>query len=199
MGRTSDTREQLINSAIELMYQRGYTAVSVKEVCEHADVNKGSFYYFFPSKRDLILAVLDRQWLMTRHHLLDPAFVSDLPVSERFHRFFQRVVASQKDTCTPVKGCFFGNMALELSTQDEIVRLKLQNIFLQWAEYFEQVLRKAVEAGELPEIDPRPTALTLLAFFEGAALLAKTHNDLSVVEGLMPCVKQLIVSPTEQH
>ena len=99
----------------------------------------------------------------------------------------------------PVTGCFFGNLALELSTQDEAVRLKLQNIFQQWIDYFEQALKKAVESGELPKIDPHTTALAILAFFEGAALLAKTHNDLSVVEGLMPCVKQLIVSPTEQH
>ena len=37
----------------------GYTAVSVQDICQHAGVNKGSFYYFFPAKRDLVLAVID--------------------------------------------------------------------------------------------------------------------------------------------
>ncbi len=195
MGRTSDAKERLIASVAELMYHRGYTAVGVKEVCDAAGVNKGSFYHFFSSKRDLVLTTLEAQWLITRKSLLDPVFGLDLPVIERFHKFFQMVADSQQGTCDPIKGCFFGNLALELSTQDEAIRLKLQSIFQQWTDYFEQVLKEAVEAGELSQIDPRTTALAILAFFEGAALLAKTHNDFSIIEGLTSRVEQLILPP----
>jgi TetR/AcrR family transcriptional repressor of nem operon len=196
MGRTSDSRARLIESAIELMYQSGYTAVGVKEVCERAGVNKGSFYYFFPSKQALILAALDAQWEGAKRNLLDVAFAKDIPLPARFLRLFQlAAAASQQGECKSIRGCFFGNLALELSTQDEEVRQKLRDIFQEWAGYFERVLAEAVASGELSGIDPPATARAMLAYFQGVALLAKTHNDLGQVELLAPTIIRLI-SPT---
>ena len=194
MGRTSDTQERLIQAAAELMYARGYNAVGIKEVCEQAGVNKGSFYYFFPSKRDLILAILDVQWEEARQGLLETAFAEDIPVLDRFQRLFHLAAASQQGTCTPMQGCFFGNLALELSAQDEIIRQKLQSIFQTWGDYFECVLEKAVTAGELPQIDPKAAAQTILAYFEGVALLAKVNNDPGMVERLASGAVQLALA-----
>ena len=196
MGRTSDTREQLIKSAIVLMHTRGYTAVGVKEVCEYAGVNKGSFYHFFSSKRDLILAALDAQWEATQRYFLDPAFATNLPVLEKFQSLLQ---LDPERVSEPVKGCFFGNLALELSTQDEVVRQKLQDIFQQWAAYFERELAESVATGELPDIDPRTTAQTLIAYFEGIALLAKTYNNPALVERLAQRLDQLVIPPVTQQ
>lgn len=94
------------------------------------------------------------------------------------------VVKSQQDTDEQVRGCFFGNLALELSAQDEVIRHKLQNIFQSWGEYFERVLVEADAAGDLPEIEPAAAAQTILAYFEGLALLAKVNNDFRTVERL---------------
>ena len=62
MPQVSHAKEKLLDSALDLMYARSYRDVGVQEICEHAGVKKGSFYHFFPSKRDLTLAALDRQW-----------------------------------------------------------------------------------------------------------------------------------------
>ena len=193
MGRTSEAREQLIQSAICLMHTRGYTAVGVQEVCDHAGVNKGSFYHFFASKRDLVLAALDAQWEATERYFLDPAFATDRPLLEKFQRLLH--MNGKRAGQEPMKGCFFGNLSLELSTQDEVVRQKLQDIFQQWAAYFERELAKAVASGELPEIDPRTTAQTILAYIEGIALLAKTYNNPALIERLTQRLDQLIIPP----
>jgi len=197
MGRTSDAREQLIKSAIVLMHTRGYTAVGVQEVCDHAGVNKGSFYHFFSSKRELVLAALDAQWEATERYFLDPAFATDLPLLEKFQRLLQ--INLERMANKPMKGCFFGNLSLELSTQDEVVRRKLQDIFQRWAAYFERELAKAVSSGELPEIDPQTTAQTILAYIEGIALLAKTYNNPALVERLAGRLDQLIIPPVFQQ
>jgi TetR/AcrR family transcriptional repressor of nem operon len=60
MDKTRDTRQRIINAAQALIYQRSYNEVGVQEICDHAKVQKGSFYHFFPSKSDLALAVLDK-------------------------------------------------------------------------------------------------------------------------------------------
>ena len=59
MGRTSDARSRLIESAFALWFRRSYADVGVSEICAAAGVQKGSFYHFFPSKTDLAVAVVD--------------------------------------------------------------------------------------------------------------------------------------------
>lgn len=73
MGRTSDARERILEAAIELIYARSYSAVGVQAICERAGVQKGSFYHFFPSKRELTLAAVDRLAEQLREQILEPA------------------------------------------------------------------------------------------------------------------------------
>ena len=62
MGRRSDARPRIIATSKKLFHERGYQAVGVSELCGASDVNKGSFYHFFPSKRHLLIQVLSDSW-----------------------------------------------------------------------------------------------------------------------------------------
>lgn len=186
MGRTSDAKQRLIHSAQALMATTGYTALGVKEICDHAEVNKGSFYHFFPSKRDLALEVLECyriQYLQEVDRCLD----QELPLPQRieglFHHFAQGYLATVR-SCGHVKGCLLGNFALELSTLEEPIRLKLQQIFQDLTDRLEQVLRQGIAAGEIPILDPARTAQALVAYLEGSTLLTKTFNDPTVMQQL---------------
>lgn len=197
MGQVSDAKEKLIASAIELMHARSYAGVGVQELCEHADVRKGSFYHFFPSKGDLTLAALDCQWETLKTAVLDRVFSRQLPPLKRIERFFESLYEQQcmtKDRAGKVLGCPFGNLGLELSTQDEPIRRKVNGIFRELAGYFERALRDAVAAGDLPEQDCRATARMLVAYLEGMSLMAKTGNDLAVAKGLVGGVARLLAA-----
>jgi TetR/AcrR family transcriptional repressor of nem operon len=52
-------KDKLIDSAIRLLGDYGYSATTVDEICEDAGVAKGSFYHSFGSKEDLAVAALD--------------------------------------------------------------------------------------------------------------------------------------------
>lgn len=187
MGRTSDARERLVASAIALIHGRSYGTVSVDDLCAHAGVNKGSFYHFFPSKRDLAVAAIEQQWAYARRLVLDPAFAPDLPPLERIPRLF-RLAATLQDPGDPVAGhvpgCPFGNLAAELGTQDPVIRDAVREVFAGYQASFEGVLREAQEAGEIGPLDVSAAACSLLALFEGALLLAKTYDDAAMVEQL---------------
>ncbi len=194
MGRTSDARDRLIRSAIELIHARSYADVGVNELCEHAGVKKGSFYHFFPSKRDLIVAALDEVAGWYAREIFGPAFASDLPPLERIQRLFQLLYeyhASPTRTAGPMEGCHFGNLAVELSTQDEVIRHKVRSIFEGGVSLFAGALRDAVDSGDLPEIDISLAAHALLAYMEGVVLLAKTWNDPDMVRRLAQSAVQL--------
>lgn len=178
---TADTRERLIESAIDLVLTSGYQAVGVKEICQHAQVQKGSFYHFFPSKRDLIIEALNRQWARHTQLLLDPVFNESIPPLDRIVKMFEVTSAHQahlQKTYGRVFGCPFGNLAQELSTHDEPLREKLTLIFHEWTVYIESALLEAVTLGELSTNVPLgETAQSVLAYLEGLMLMAKTYND----------------------
>lgn len=188
MSREVDTKQRLIMAAFELMHERGYNAVGVKEICQRAGVNKGSFYYFFPSKRDLGIAVVELYCEKIQQDFFERAFESDGSAFDKIHQFFQLVYAHahrvQHEYGSPLKGCLVGNIALELSASDESMRIKFQEVFQSWTTLIEDVLVEALQTGELVGIEPRPLAQAILAFYEGASMMAKTYNDASLLEQL---------------
>jgi TetR/AcrR family transcriptional regulator, transcriptional repressor for nem operon len=188
MGRPSDARERLIGAAKEVIYANSYEAVSVDELCAAAGVHKSSFYHFFSSKQDLVLVALESQWQRFEELILRPSFSTQLPPQEQLMRFFDLVWEGQqmqKQTSGHMRGCPIGNLTLEMSTQNEVIRARLEWMFQQWLRYFERLLREAKEQGIVAEtLDSAVTAQALLAYFEGVVLLAKGRNDPALIATL---------------
>lgn len=187
MGQASNAKEKLLDSALALMYARSYGDVGVQEICEHAGVKKGSFYHFFPSKRDLTLAAIDHQWTGVRQQLVKEVLAgtnSPLKRVERCLELFYKTQCGVKAQTGHVMGCPFGNLAIELSTQDEYIRKKIESVFQELAGYLERTLEDAIAVGEAPKQDVHTTAQALVAFIQGVLLLAKSQNDPEVIDRL---------------
>jgi AcrR family transcriptional regulator len=58
LSRSEETRSTILHTALELFSKNGYDATGVAEICKKAKVSKGAFYYHFPSKQDLFLALM---------------------------------------------------------------------------------------------------------------------------------------------
>ncbi len=54
-----DTRSAVLKQAARLFAERGYDAVSVREIVESAGVTKPALYYHFGSKEGLARAVVE--------------------------------------------------------------------------------------------------------------------------------------------
>jgi TetR/AcrR family transcriptional repressor of nem operon len=88
-------------------------------------------------------------------------------------------------------GCIFGNLTLEVSTQDDILRAKLLAIFTRAKSRFKETLEQAVATGTIPPLDAGLTAEAMLAYLEGVILLAKAQNDPELLYRLGPAIKTL--------
>ncbi|HEU0295129.1 MAG TPA: helix-turn-helix domain-containing protein [Anaerolineales bacterium] len=56
------TRERLLDAALQVFSRRGYSAASVDEIAAEAGFSKGAVYSNFSSKEDLFLALIDRRF-----------------------------------------------------------------------------------------------------------------------------------------
>lgn len=187
MGRTSDARHRLLDAACELMHARSYGAVGVAEICARAGVQKGSFYYFFPSKQALTLEAVDLHWQRQRA-AWQAILEGDGPVLERLHHLFTAVAAehrAEQAALGAVGGCVLANLTLELSTQDQVVQGRLQEIFAEQIALIEAALRGAAAEGSILASSATPAiARAIVAQIEGMVLFAKLGNDPAVLDDL---------------
>src|SRR5262249_29850947 len=59
--RSAETRERLFRSALQLFLQKGFEKTTVEDITEAADVGKGTFFNYFPSKDHILIAFSDMQ------------------------------------------------------------------------------------------------------------------------------------------
>jgi TetR/AcrR family transcriptional repressor of nem operon len=182
----SDARDRLLQAAIDLIWTASYGAVSVDAICEKAEVRKGSFYHFFASKDELVVAALETHW-DSRRPILDDIFSASRPPLERLERYFAYIVERQsgiKVTYGRVLGCLHHSVGNECVQRPAAIAAKAQDIILSMRRYLETALRDAQGAGLLPPGDPAADAKALFAYVEGALAQARLHDDLEVLRRL---------------
>ena len=191
-----NARDRLLDAADRLMWERGYEAVGVAELCAEAGAPRGSFYYWWPSKQALVLAVIERSWERTRQVLFEPVFGRDVPFGEQLDDYVGRLTAHLQRTkraTASVAGCRYGNFAAELSTRDGEVRAAIEAVFMDMRRIFAVAIAKAVATGELAaDVDPADAAEALCAHMEGLMILAKARNQPAVLRRLRVDGRRLV-------
>jgi len=173
------TRDRILRVAAEAWHASSYDGVGTAEICRRAEVHKGSFFHFFKSKQDLLLAVLAHYSDGLAGQLRAGPFGDDVPPLARFERFFAGMgstVAKEVEAHGCMKGCPIGNLVLELATRDEQVRAAAGRVFDEVRRVFEDALLDAIAAGELPEHDAACTASAVMVWMQGLAVFGKTYG-----------------------
>ncbi|SFQ33124.1 TetR/AcrR family transcriptional regulator, transcriptional repressor for nem operon [Amycolatopsis arida] len=179
MGRTSDARERIVRAAARLFLTASYESVGVEDVCLAADVRKGSFYHYFRSKADLALAVIDFHATALDERMTRAATTPDPAAAlVAVARTIGEIQTGFELRFGHVVGCPFGNLAAELSTADDAVRIRLARVFTDWRRQIALACHRAAGHGLLrPGTDPERLARALLAQAQGAILLAKVDGS----------------------
>lgn len=182
MGRCSDAKERLVATAASLFHQRGYTAVSVADICDAADLKKGSFYHFYASKLDLALDAIE-QYARGYEALLIGCLRPGATAMDQIRTMFEALGKTlqqghNRDGC--MRGCPIGNLALEMSDREEAIRRKIAKVFEALTAGVEGLIRGGVARGEFAVANPRDAAEGLVATIQGAIVLSKTANDPAV-------------------
>lgn len=184
----SDTRSRLVLTAMQLFWEKGYNSTSIAEVLQAAKVNSGSLYYFFPSKTDLLAAVLDLYHEGIGPMLLEPAWEGVTDPIERIFALLARYRRSLADTDC-FYGCPIGSLALELHEPDPAVRERLAKNFNAWIEAVAECLLQA--KSRLPaDLNRRELAQFVLTAMEGGVMQARTFRDIDYFDAAVRQLRQ---------
>ncbi|MEM8831623.1 MAG: TetR family transcriptional regulator C-terminal domain-containing protein [Cyanobacteria bacterium P01_G01_bin.19] len=177
MKRTNK-RDELIEVGKKIIARQGFKAASLNDILTAAGIPKGSFYYYFASKEDFGLAIVDdfaREYRDRFDNILGDSQHSPLT---RLRNYFESKIADIAERGF-TDGCLIGNLAQELSAQNELFRDRLSKVFAEWEHYFQQCLLAASAAGEISASGDRHADLAkfILSGWEGAILQAKVTKS----------------------
>jgi TetR/AcrR family transcriptional repressor of nem operon len=194
---TPTTREHLLEVGLERLRSTGYTATGVKEILDLANVPKGSFYHYFPSKEDFAVEVVQQYGAGERQRwerILGNRAVAPL---DRLRQYFEELISVYGQRGA-ISGCLMGSLSLEVADHSPKLRSLLQAAFGQWQQAIAAVLREAVECGELSETtQPDMLADFLLNSYEGALLRMKAEKSDRPLEIFLQFAFDVLLN--EQH
>ena len=192
-AQLTDTRERILRVAAEAWHARSFDGIGTAELCRRAEVHKGSFFHFFASKDELLLAVLARYAEQIGPHLRGGAFARDVAPLARFERFFADTAATARRELAAegcMRGCPIGNLVLELSTRSAAVQQAAARVFDEMQAVFKEALDEAVATGELASTaDTAGLATTVLSLLQGLAVIGKAYAG---VDRLHPVVAHVM-------
>jgi len=171
-----NAKQRILKTAANLFWENSFEATGVAQILKSSKVGSGSLYWFFDTKEDLLLAILDDYATKLRPVIATPAFNKSGDSLERIFLILDgyREVLLNTDFRL---GCPIGNIVLELGNRYPRVREKTEKLFAAWREMIIECL------SELSDNLPRDTqfeslAILVLSIMEGGIMQARLHKDI---------------------
>ncbi len=186
----SSKKQEIIRISREVIHSKGYQATSVSDIMAAANIGKGQFYHYFQSKHDLGLAVVEdlvKDW--EGQLIIGILNTSDDPVT-KLNQMLKWAETSHAEM--EIKyGCAMGNLAIEMSAQNEEFRVKIEEFFNHWVNSVADILTEMVENHHLDEsINPKKNAESIVSMIEGGILLMVSRQNIQVLQDIFEVIKQ---------
>ena len=166
-----ETRELLIESTRELLWERGYVGTSPRAIQRRSGAGQGSMYHHFDGKHDLALAAIERNAadLVAR---AEADLAGPGTVTERVGGYLRRERAA-------LRGCPVGRLTMDPDVMDDQeLRRPVESAFAAVRERLAAILREGRQNGELnPSVDPAAVATALVAVLQGGYVLARAADS----------------------
>jgi TetR/AcrR family transcriptional regulator, transcriptional repressor for nem operon len=163
------TREQIVEAADRLFYQRGYEHTSFADIAGVVRISRGNFYYHFKTKDEILDAVIEARVTGTRNMLQQWELKGTTP-ADRIRSFIRMLIANRAD----IKryGCPVGTLCSELSKLEHPSRKEANELFALFRTWLCRQFT-LLGCGE----DADAMAMHLLARSQGVATLASAFRD----------------------
>ncbi|MFI7875783.1 TetR/AcrR family transcriptional regulator [Streptomyces salinarius] len=183
MARTREfDTEAAVSRAMELFWTRGYEATSVRDLTQHLGIGQGSLYAAFGDKDGLYRAALEHyRTTLAAAALRSLEEGADVRAAIRALLTERIRIAVENDG----RGCLAVNAVCERLPRDAATRRTVREMQEASREVLVEVLRTAMERGEIAaRHDPDAVAAFLITFLNGLLVSSKITPDARSLEPL---------------
>ena len=173
------TRAFLLRTAARVFAERGYTGTGLSDLIAASGLTKGAFYFYFPSKAALALAVLRDQQERWLRAVSDRVLAAGAAIEQ-----FRALTPAMLDLLATEPGAWSitrltREMAADPATADAVVKP-----MAEWVEFVADIIRRGQADGDFrPGPDPHAVAVVLVGAFDGLKTLTDVLDPGSAASG----------------
>ena len=169
----TERRQQILDAALTCFSRTGYHQTSMDDLAAELPFSKGLLYYYFPTKRDLFVSLLDN-WaersLQAWEAMLSPAEDVVAQICKSI-QYGVQLVALSSDLAR-IEFEFYSEVG-----RDADVSEAFRTLFAQFRARIRSILDSGVRSGDLRPLDTKALAAVLFGVYEGLALQAMVEPD----------------------
>jgi AcrR family transcriptional regulator len=189
--RSSQTRERLFRAALELFAKHGFADTTVEDITNAADVGKGTFFNYFPSKDHILLAFAEMQ-LSKLESIIDNLRNTHEPVPQFLRTLAVRMTEEPGRNPSLMRALLLANLS-STPVRDgmRINQTRGHRLLTEFVEIGQQrgELRKDLPAGDIAHVFRQTVFGTLLiwSLYGDDSLSSRIRTAFDVLwQGLSP-------------
>jgi len=168
--------EVVLEKAMQVFWDHGYEATSLRLLEKEMGINQFSIYSAFANKKKLFVESLKKYREYVKHNRFHPLLKPNAKLKD-LEGFFENFSRQVREGET-YRGCLVVNTTAEFGRKDPEVTAELQNYFNFIKDMIKKVLVHSVEAGDISsETDPEKYSNYLLGIMQGLSVGAKVLSE----------------------
>lgn len=188
-----ERRAQILRAARAVFVERGFLPCRVEDVAERAGLSKGAVYFYFSSKRDILLALVREEHERT-YTFLDEAERDERPARDKLLDLGARYLGLISGLHTPPR--FFLIMT-EHAVRDDDIREEVQAVHQRFVDATARIYAQGVAEGAFRPLDALVVARMLKAVIDGfagqAAIGLRPEREALLRDGLAVILRGILV------
>ncbi|HUS76592.1 MAG TPA: TetR/AcrR family transcriptional regulator [Methanothrix sp.] len=166
-----ERRKELIDMAERLFIAQGYDQTSISDIVKEVNVSQGAFYYYFDSKEDVLVAVMEKQIALMESDFIQIANNSDLDEAAKLNSMINRFLSI---SASGKKIIGYVHQAKNATLHKKLMRVKP---FARIAPVMAEVIVKGCKNDRFRVERPLETSYLLLVLMASANHMFYQKND----------------------
>jgi len=183
-------RQQIHAAALTCFARKGYHLATMDEIAFESGLSKGTLYWYFPSKKELFISLLDdtmKQFGDEWQVLVDASDVGAIAKLEMSLAFFKTEMVKM----SPLVDILLEAWAL--LRHDEEIAERLRKFYVPFADLMAGIIEEGIEEGVFDVEYPSMSAMVIVTLFDGIMLAISTGLDLGDWERILDSAEEMIL------
>lgn len=177
-------KQHLIEIAAKLFLRKGYANTGINEILQEADMSRGSFYFYFSSKKELGIEVANYYGKTILLNWLEP--LSNNP----WNIFINKMVADIKSSVS--EGNYFGCPIAVLGLDMTFIENNSSNAYANGITKLINIFSHSLQVSGLTKEEANTIARKAFALYEGYILCYRISKDESVFDYILEDLLSLV-------
>ena len=182
-------KDQILDAATNVFSRRGFHDARVDDIAEEAGLSKGTLYWYFKSKDDIIIGLLDRLFEFGASGVRELQS-KEMPATEMLRQAIDLLI---KDLDRWLKLIPLAYEFLGLLFRRKIVQTAFKRYFRHYMDLITPIIQQGIDEGAFQVDSAKEVAIAIGAIFEGTILLWVYDSDMvNIKEDIHRSIELLI-------